>query len=86
MTDDDGLRVELSDRDLAEAGRLGVTPEAMLGAKVIETARTAQELGMTVPQFVAWQRTVDEALAHRTGVSLAEWQASREARGRPSGR
>ena len=58
----------------------------MLGAKTVQVARAAESLGMTVPQFVKWSRDVDEALAKRGGVTLDEWQRSRDSSQRPAWR
>ena len=82
MTDE--LDIQLDDRERSEALRLGVSEEAWLGYRQVEDARMAERLGMTVGQYVTWSRTVNEALAKRGGVTLAEWERSRDARRRGS--
>jgi hypothetical protein len=72
--------VTLSDRDLQEAERLGVTADAMAGAKAVQIARMAESVHMSVPEYVRWTAVVDEAITKRGAVSIDDWERSRAAR------
>jgi len=67
---------ELSPSQLADAERMGLTPEEYRGFLAQQEAAAAAQIGLTREEFRELKAAAERAAARGYGVNIAEWAAA----------